>query len=151
MSPCALPFTVEPHDRRVVASDDLFELGSHDFVITLVVGVFAVSCIVLFLRNEVRMVPIHDGVVGTELDPLLLTLVAQLLQWISLEQCIPDVPSALVRRIHGESFVVLAGNDDVLHSGIFCRTYDLFRIEVDGIELLLQWLPIDSLDLSGIH
>ena len=79
MGPRILPFAIEPHHRWIVSSNDFFELSAHVFVVTLVIGVLRVSLIEFFMRVEVGMVPIHDRVVGAELDALPLALVAQLL------------------------------------------------------------------------
>ena len=55
-----------------------------------------------------------------------------------------------LRTIHGETVVVLAGDDDILHAGVVGQLRPLLGIELRGIELPGECGDVDGRFVSGV-
>ena len=142
MVPSVLPLTIKPHHSRLILGNDLLQLGLHVSHVSLKISSGSWPLIPSLARQEVRMMPIQNRMISTELNPLSTTLFREFFQRITLKLRVPNMPSALLTRPNGKPLMVFACDDNIFHARSFRRTNNLLSIEIDRIKLLLQGLPI---------
>ena len=100
------------------------------------------------------MIPVLGlGVVDTEAQSLLRTLLGELLDDVSLERRgVHDIVVTRIRIKQSKSVMVLGGDDHVLHACLLGDRHPLCSIEFRGVELRRQRLPVYfTRNLCAVH
>ena len=150
--PGAFPLTVKPHHPGVVVLDQLLELPLHVGYIFAVVGLTLFrhcTGVPTVLGRVVRMVPIHDGVVETHPDVVLLARFGQRTQQILLVGRRLNVVLGDLAGPEAEAVMMLRGDHDVLHAGTFCHLHPGIGIELHRVELIDELVIGLNRDLCG--
>ena len=84
--------------------------------------------------REMRMMPIDDRIVETDLQPLGAAGLDVFLDEVAPERRVGDLVIRHLGIPHAETFVMLRGEDDILHPRLFCRLRPFARVEQIGIE-----------------
>ena len=128
------PIPVEPHDGRIVAVDQLLELGLHISDIGLLVA--HGRLIGRLLRDLRGMMPINDRVVGAERDAVFLTGRLQLTEYVAVKvRRLAEVILGVVAVPEAKALVVLGRDDHILHAGILGALYPSVGIQGVGTEI----------------
>ena len=144
---------VEPHDVRMVSSDEflylrkgflldiLLRIGDEPFVLpvppvfTSEMAVSARMLIFPVIARRKGMFPVEGvGIIESELDSVALRRFPQFHHRIPLVLGKADIIGIGVRRVHGETVMMLRGNDEILHSGRFHHGHPFLRVEIDRVE-----------------
>jgi len=134
--PGVLPLPVEPEDpERPVARDKLPQLPLHVAHVPVEIRSLRRAFVPWTAGQIVRVMPVHDGVVDAELHALLPAFGGELRQRIAPERSgLRDAPVGEGGIPDAEPVVVLAGDDDVAHSGVLRRLHPLRGIEMHRVE-----------------
>ena len=145
---------VEPDQADgAVAGEQFLHLRLGFAAQVLVVILLVVGTEIPGVAGAVGLVPVlRLRVIDAEADVVALARVGQFLERIAMEgRGVVDVVLADRRAIHGEAVVVLAGDDDVLHAGVFGHLHPCFGIELHGVELLGELFVFLHRNLGAIH
>ena len=103
-------------------------------------------------RIVIRIVPIQLRVIKEQLHALPMAFVRQHLEHVLvIRRAVYDVPIALLGAPHREPVVMLAGDGDIFHPGVFRHRNPFGRVELGGIELRRQFFIIRHGDLFVVH
>ena len=105
------------------------------------------------VSGAVRLVPVlRLRIVEAEPDVVPRARRRQFAQRIAVKRGrVPDVVLAHRRMVHGEPVVMLAGDHDVLHPGIFGHPHPFLGIELHRIEVSGELLVLLHRDLGAVH
>ncbi len=145
-----VPHAVKPNGIGVVVLDQLGELGIHETVVELPVGLGTVAprAVSRASLGVVLTHPVEVGIIEMHSQSLTAALVGKLTQHVATEGgAIYDIVAGLLGGKHGEAVMVACGETDVLGAGLLeCRHPSLGieqrRIEPMGSPGIL--MPVDT-------
>ena len=130
---------VEPERReRPVVMDQLRNLLAKVLLVAIEVGMRLFGAPAGAAEGEVGVMPVADGIVGAEGDALLAARGGELLDHVAAERRVHDVEIGLLRVEHAKAVVVLGGEDDVFHAGVFGDFDPLVGVELHRVESLVE-------------